>query len=93
MAEIKIQKKAPKYRIRGTKNFFEKNLLFEEMDLSAIVPVYLYVSEHIESMERDVEHELDIGRSTIVFSVDHKKIIHLIDCWIGNRKKSRNEIH
>jgi hypothetical protein len=55
--------------------------------MSAIVPIYLHVSNNLDTIERNVDMEYDIGRATIVYSVDQHNTIHLISGWAGNRGK------
>lgn len=60
-----------------------------QFDLSVLVPMYLYVSKNLGSIDRDIDHEFSIGRSTVVYSVDANDTIHLITGWVGNRKKAQ----
>jgi len=78
--------KAPKLRINPSEHFLVKGLK-KAFDYSAIVPIYIHVSENLEKIERNVNMEMDIGRSTIIYSIDESNTIHLISGWVGNRKK------
>lgn len=86
MSNKKKTVKAPMLRVNPREHFLVKGLR-KVFDYSAIVPIYLHVSETLETIERNVDMEMDIGRATIVYSVDEKDTIHLISGWVGNRKK------
>jgi hypothetical protein len=58
-----------------------------QFDLSVLVPMYLHVSSNLNSIERGIDMEFSIGRSTVKYSVDDEDVIHLITGWVGNRKK------
>lgn len=78
--------KAPRLRINPREHFWVKGLQ-RPFELSGIVPIYLHVSENLESIERNTDLEMNIGRATIVYSVDNANTIHLISGWAGNRNK------
>lgn len=78
----------PKYKIRGSEHFFVKGIR-EDFDMSAIVSIYAHILKNIDSIKRGIEQEFDIGRATIVFSLDKYDTIHLITGWTGNRKKTQ----
>lgn len=61
--------------------------LKRSFDLSGLVPLYLEVSSNLASIERNKSLEMNIGRATIVYSVDNDNTIHLISGWVGNRRK------
>jgi hypothetical protein len=71
---IKITTNPPLFKIVPTWHFIMQ-LIRRAFELSVLVPAYLYVKE------------FDIGRSTIVYSVDEHNTIHLITGWVGNRNK------
>jgi len=81
----KIQK-APKLQIKPTEHFYV-NGIKRSFDLSGLVPLYIYVSDNLKSIKRNQDLEWNIGRATIIYSVDNDNTIHLISGWVGNRKK------
>ncbi len=74
---IKITTNPPLFKIVPTWHFIMQ-LIRRAFELSVLVPAYLYVKDNLEQIERDKEIEFDIGRSTIVYSVDEHNTIHLI---------------
>ena len=85
MNKNKLVAKAPNYIVKPSEHFLVKGLK-NAFDYSAIVPIYLHVSNNIENITRNENTEFDIGRATIIYSVDDNSIIHLITGWVGNRK-------
>lgn len=83
---VKITTNPPLFKIVPTWHFIMQ-LIRRGFELSVLVPAYLYVKDNLEQIERDKEIEFDIGRSTIVYSVDEHNTIHLITGWVGNRNK------
>lgn len=61
--------------------------LRRSFDLSGLIPLYLEVSTNLATIERNKNLELNVGRATIIYSVDDNDTIHLISGWSGNRKK------
>lgn len=86
MSHLKIIGKAPQLKVNPLEHFLVKGLR-SVFDMSAIVPIYLHVSSNLNTIERDVDMEYDVGRATIVYSVDKHDTIHLISGWAGNRSK------
>lgn len=78
---------APNFRIVPKEHFWIRGLK-REFELSVLVPMYLYISNNIEKIEKHVDQEFTIGRSTVKYSVTHANTIHLISGWVGNRKNS-----
>lgn len=56
-------------------------------ELSAIIPLYIYVLNNLETIERNKDLEFTIGTSTIVYQVSKNDDIQLITGWVGQRKK------
>jgi len=78
-------KTAPKLRINPSEHFWVKGLK-RAFDLSGLVPLYIHVSNNLDSISKNKDLEWDIGRATIVYSVDNANTIHLISGWSGSRK-------
>lgn len=70
------------------KEHFWVSGLKRNFELSALIKLYLYVMNNVETLSQCVK-EFSIGRSTIVFQLDEFKNINLITGWIGSRKKSK----
>ncbi|MCT7591516.1 hypothetical protein [Aliarcobacter butzleri] len=77
--------KAPSLKIIPREHFWVSGLK-RAFDLSAIMPLYLYVLNNLEKIERNKDLEITIGSSTIVYQVNKKDDIQLITGWVGNRK-------
>lgn len=86
MSIIKTISKAPRLRVNPSEHFLVKGLR-SAFDMSAIVPIYIHVSNNLDTIEKNVDMEFDIGRATIVYSVDQSNTINLISGWVGNREK------
>ena len=54
-------------------------------ELTALLPLYVYVRENLEALREEKDLELAIGTSTIVYEVKNEEI-HLITGWNGSRK-------
>lgn len=67
------------------KEHFWVSGLKRAFDLSGIIPLYVYVSENLDTIKRGVDMEYSIGTATIVYSVDKYNTIHLITGWKGTR--------
>jgi len=78
--------KAPNLRMNPKEHFWVQGLK-RSFDLSGLIPLYLFVSSNLETIERNIDHEWSIGRATIIYSVDSCNTIHLISGWVGDRKK------
>jgi len=76
----------PKLRVLPSEHFWVKGLK-RAFDLSGLVPLYLHVSSNLDTIIRNVNLEWNIGRATIIYSVDDNDTIHLISGWAGNRNK------
>ena len=81
-----ITQKAPKLRMNPREHFWVKGLK-RAFDLSGLVTLYLYVANNLDTIKRNKDLEWNIGRATIIYSVDDNDTIHLISGWAGNRKK------
>jgi hypothetical protein len=79
--------KPTKLRISPREHFFVSGIK-KQFDLSVLIPMYLHVSTHLDSIERGKDMEFSIGRSTVIYAVDEEDVIHLITGWVGNRKKA-----
>ena len=88
--KIRIRAKTPTFKIIPSLHFV-KQLVLRELELSVLIPAYMYVRERLEFLERGVEMEMDIGRTTLVYSVDENNSIRLITGWVGNRQKTSKE--
>lgn len=77
--------KPPSLKIIPREHFWVSGLK-RAFDLSAIMPLYLYVLNNLEKIERNKDLEITIGSSTIVYQVNNKDDIQLITGWVGNRK-------
>ena len=78
--------KAPAIRIIPSEHFWVQGLR-RAFELSCLVPLYIQVSQNLETIERDEEYEFSIGRVTVLYSVGIDNNIQLITGWVGNRKK------
>lgn len=87
-SKIRIKAKAPTFKIIPSLHFV-KQLVLRELELSVLVPAYMYVRERLDTLEKGVEMEMDIGRATLVYSIDKNNSIRLITGWVGNREKSK----
>ncbi|WP_418180562.1 hypothetical protein ACNSOL_00040 [Aliarcobacter lanthieri] len=76
--------KSPSLKIIPKEHFWVSGLK-RAFDLSAIMPLYLYVLNNLENIERDKDLEITIGSSTIVYQVNKKDDIQLITGWVGSR--------
>lgn len=86
--KIKTTAKAPSFRVIPREHFHVEGIK-RSFDISAIVLIYMEVTSKIEQYTRGLDYEMEIGRATIVYSIDKvKDEIHLITGWVGNRKKS-----
>jgi len=81
----KIQVSAPAMQIIPKEHFHVKGIK-KAFDLSGLIHIYAYVLKHLNEIKIGKDYEMDIGRSTIVFSFDGQDI-HLITGWVGNREK------
>lgn len=68
------------------KEHFWVSGLKRAFELSALMPLYLYVLNNLEVIEKNKNLEFTIGSSTIIYQVNKKDEIQLITGWIGNRK-------
>lgn len=84
MAKIYIKTVEPTLRIIPTVHFIFQ-LIKRAFDLTALIPAYLYVKQNLSILERGVEIEHNVGRSTIVYLVDEDNNISLITGWKGER--------
>jgi hypothetical protein len=90
MSKTTTTEKAPMLRMNPREHFWVKGLK-KAFDLSGLVPLYLHVSSNLDTITKNVDMEWNIGRSTIIYSVDDEKTIHLISGWAGNRQKLLNK--
>ena len=81
------KKNMPKLKIIPKEHFLDmaKERKFE---LSGLVTLYIHVSNNLESLDKNTEYQWDIGRATIVYSIDILNNINLITGWVGSRKKT-----
>lgn len=77
--------KAPILKIIPKEHFWVSGLK-RAFDLSAILPLYFYVINNLDNIERNKDLELTIGSSTIIYQVNKNDDIQLITGWVGNRK-------
>lgn len=78
--------KAPSLKINPKEHFWVSGLK-RAFELSAIIPLYIYVLNNLEMIERNKDLEFTIGTSTIVYQVSKNDDIQLITGWVGQRKK------
>ena len=81
-----VKAKLPFYLIVPTMHFMMQ-WFKREFQLSALIPLYIYVKNNIDYITLDEEIELQCQTSSIIFSVDKNNHINLITGWKGNRKK------
>ena len=86
MEKIVIKSNAPKIPIICDKHFWKRGI-DRNFELSALAPLYAFVSKNINEIPRDTNVELSIGSSTIIFSLTENDTIQLKTGWKGNRKK------
>ena len=87
MSRLKMNSLPPKFKIVVKEHFWVKGLK-ESFELSGLIPIYAHVQKNWDSIIAEDDIELNIGTSTIVFSLNTRKdTIFLITGWIGNRKK------
>jgi hypothetical protein len=87
MSRLKMNSLPPKFKIVVKEHFWVKGLK-ESFELSGVIPIYAYVQKNWDNIVAGEDNELNIGTSTIVFSLNSRKdTIFLITGWIGNRKK------
>ncbi|MDX4028337.1 hypothetical protein [Aliarcobacter skirrowii] len=84
MEKIVIKSNAPKIPIVCDKHFWKRGI-DRNFELSALVPLYAFVSKN--EIPRNKNVELSIGSSTIIFSLTENDTIQLKTGWKGNRKK------
>jgi len=78
------KQKAPILRMQPREHFWVKGLK-RAFDLSGLVPLYIYVSNNLDTITRNESLEWNIGRATIIYSIDNNDTIHLISGWVGSR--------
>jgi len=86
MNNLSLIQTAPKLRVKPTEHFLVSGIK-RAFDLSGLVPLYIHVSGNLNSIQKNKDLEWNIGRATIIYSVDNDNTIHLISGWVGNRKK------
>jgi len=84
--------KAPKLQILPSIHFLDA-AKEREFEFSGLITLYIHVSNNLGSIEKNVQHQWDIGRATIVYSIDLMNNINLITGWVGSRKKTGIYIH
>jgi len=75
----------PTFKIKAREHFWVKGIK-DPFDLSGIVPLYIYVSQNYDTIEKNKDFNFSTGNATIVFSIKDN-VISLITGWVGNRKK------
>lgn len=83
----RIKLSAPFLTIIPTVHFLVQ-LIKRSFDLTAIIPAYIYLVKNIKDIKTEEVFEFDIGRSTIVCSMDEKNRVWLITGWNGSRENS-----
>lgn len=86
MEKIVIKSTPPKIPIVCDKHFWKRGK-DRDFELSALAPLYAYVQKNLDQIPRDINVELSIGSSTIIFSLTENDTIQLKTGWKGNRKK------
>ncbi|KAB7884999.1 hypothetical protein [Poseidonibacter ostreae] len=82
--------KAPSLKILPKEHFWISGLK-REFELTAIVPLYVYVLDNIDELPRNKDLELSIGSSTIIYKIDDSENIYLITGWIGSRNSKKTK--
>ncbi|MDD3054826.1 MAG: hypothetical protein PHE16_02995 [Aliarcobacter sp.] len=80
-----ISAKAPSIKITSKEHFWVSGLK-RAFELSALVPLYVYVLNNIDNIKRNADLEFTIGSSTIVYQINKNDEIQLITGWVGQRK-------
>ena len=80
-----ISAKAPSIKITSKEPFWVSGLK-RAFELSALVPLYVYVLNNIDNIKRNADLEFTIGSSTIVYQINKNDEIQLITGWVGQRK-------
>ena len=78
--------KAPSLKINPKEHFWVSGLK-RAFEVSAKIPLDIYVLNNLETIERNKDLEFTIGTSTIVYQVSKNDDIQLITGWVGQRKK------
>ncbi len=81
---VKLQ--TPAVKVLPTVHFLVQ-LIKRSFELTAIIPAYMYLIKNKADIKTGEVFEFDIGRSTLVCSVDENNTIWLITGWVGNREK------
>jgi len=84
MAKERVRFNTPKLQMKAKEHFWVSGLK-RTFDLSGLVPLYVYVSQNLETISRNVDLEFDVGIATIVYIVDNENNISLITGWRGER--------
>lgn len=75
---------SPQIKILPREHFWVSGIK-RGFELTALLPLYVYVKENIESLREQKDLEFTIGTSTIVYEVKNNEI-HLITGWNGSRR-------
>lgn len=73
-------------RIEAKEHFHVQGLK-RAFDMAPIVSIHDYVVNNLKTISRNKNLEFNIGRATVIYSVDEFNTIHLISGWVGNRSK------
>ena len=74
----------PQIRIVPMEHFWVSGIK-RGFELTALLPLYVYVRDNLEALKEKKDLEFTIGTSTIVYEVKNDEI-HLITGWNGSRK-------
>lgn len=79
-----IMANAPLFKLVPREHFWVSGIK-RGFELTALLPLYVYVRDNLKELEAKKDIEFTIGTSTIVFEVKNNEI-HLITGWNGSRK-------
>lgn len=77
--------KAPTLKIIPKEHFWVSGLK-RAFELSALIPLYIYVNDNINSLPKEKDLEFTIGSSTLIYQISKSNQIQLITGWTGSRK-------
>lgn len=80
-----IQSNPPRLTITCKEHFWVSGLK-RAFELSALIPLYVFVNENIHTLPREKDLEFTIGSSTLIYQISKSNQIQLITGWTGSRK-------
>lgn len=76
---------APQMKLIPREHFWVSGIK-RGFELSALLPLYVFVRDNLTKLEKRKDMEFTIGSSTIVYEISENNDIHLITGWNGVRK-------